>query len=165
MSITVQILNLNFFDSKTKEDKINEETLEFKKSQVTIAKKNKSLDEFILSKLISRVQNENINKLKFKLFYEYNDYYFYLNIDNKISKGIKNKLEETFKQLNMKDTSSFSKIKWLDNKISKSCNILIFKTDCENYNIKSINLEDFKNYLLKTGDEGKIVNSINESYK
>ena len=92
MSITVQLLNLNFFDSKTKEDKINEETLEFKKSQVTIAKKNKSLDEFILSKLITRVQNENINKLKFKLFYEYNDYYFYLNIYNKISKGIKNKL-------------------------------------------------------------------------
>ena len=166
MSLTVKVLNLIIPNNKknsSSKNKIQEYSLEFKKSQQTIAKKNKSLDQFINTKLIQRIQDFEESNDKYILFIKTKSYYFYLNIFNKINKFSKTSLNNIYKTFCSSDYKDFNKLD-IGNK-NKNCNVLIFKINEEEYSIDSLELKDFNVILNKQNSSSNISDEIDNSNK
>ena len=94
MTTKLNILNLNIGNNES----ITEHSLEFRKSQLTIAKKTKTLSEFIITKLITRIKELSNKDDKYDLYLKTNYYYFFLNISILPNTKIKKILSNLHKQ-------------------------------------------------------------------
>jgi DNA-directed RNA polymerase subunit M/transcription elongation factor TFIIS len=141
MSITNKCIKLTI--NATQADNINYENIEFqyRKSQLTIAKKTLELQDFILQKLISKVDSVNT--------YEYlsrtTKYYFYTSYKYKTK-------PKQFNDLNDLLTISYN--------LNSDVSFLIFNINDTNYSIDNIDIDKFKTEILKDISKVKSVSKI-----
>ena len=123
--VRIQIENSNF--------NYKNEKLEYRKSQLTIAKKKPdfNLNNFILDKLISKLDG------KYKFFLKKDEYIFF--IENKdISKYIYETIEKNFK-INILENINYSK----SSKLKKN-NILVFEINPEDNTVLDLIISKFE---------------------
>ena len=146
MTQRIAVLNLSIDTSKKAYNQnVKEHTLEYRKSQLTIAKKsNKSLDEFILNKLIGRITGINVESSKYCLFIKTDKYYFYVNVTNKFGKGVTKWLNRVYETFFNRSYNDFDNIKYSKQEDNHLSNIIIFKVDEVSYSVENICLADFK---------------------
>ena len=164
MSINIKVLNLNISEKDKNIDSINEFELDFRKSQLTIAKKSKKLEDFILNKLITKIKNFELSTDKYKLFFKTKSYYFYINITRNLNNKIKSTLNEILKSFKSKELFNFDNIEFSSKETANYCNLIIFKVNEQEYKIENILLNDLSN-ILKSETQNKKSNTIKSSSK
>ena len=135
---------LNFLRIKIENSNFNykNEKLEYRKSQLTIAKKkqNFNINNFILDKLISKLDG------KYKFFVKKNNHIFF--IENKdISKSIFETIEKSF-NINILENINCSK----SSKFKKT-NLLVFEINQKDNTVLDLITGDFERHLTNINDE------------
>jgi DNA-directed RNA polymerase subunit M/transcription elongation factor TFIIS len=135
---------LNFLRIKIENSNFNykNEKLEYRKSQLTIAKKkqNFNINNFILDTLISKLDG------KYKFFVKKNNHIFF--IENKdISKSICETIEKSF-NINILENINCSK----SSKFKKT-NLLVFEINQKDNTVLDLITGDFERHLTNINDE------------
>ena len=146
MSYKNTCLKLDISKDKRKKIKYEDIDFEYKKSQLTIAKKSKSLNEFISSKLLSQISKDMGDK-EFNYLTKTNSLYFYTTLDI-------NQQPDDFSTL-----ADFLEYVY---KLKCDASYLIFNINEKDYTVTNINTNDFKSQMsLDTKKEVKTVKHKN----
>ena len=150
MSYNNTCLKLDISKDKRKKIKYEDINFQYKKAQLTIAKKSKTLDEFISSKLLPKLFDDDSNNDKFYYLTKTNTLYFYTTLN------IKDKPDDFN---NMVDFLEYVY------KLKSDASYLIFSIDESKYTISNINTSDFKlKMTIDTKKEAKTL-TINKTKK